>query len=188
MILLIDNYDSFTYLIADYFKQFSAEVLVRRNDEISIDEIKGLSPAAIVISPGPGTPVSAGITMQVIDTFHRQIPMLGVCLGYQAMGEYFGCKLIKSTVPMHGKTSWIHHNREGIFNGIPNPVEVMRYHSLIIRDFPPVLTVTASTETGEPMALAHNAFPLTGVQFHPESIGTNFGLQMIHNWVEMLRP
>ena len=186
MILLIDNYDSFTYNISDYLAQLGSEIIVKRNDEIRIDEIKNLSPTAIVISPGPKKPVDAGITMQLIDQFHQNIPLLGICLGYQAIGEYFGCSLVKSPVPYHGKTSQIYHSGTGIFENLPQPTTVMRYHSLNLSEISNQISITATTESGEPMALQHISLPLYGLQFHPESILTKHGMQMLRNWYQMI--
>lgn len=186
MILLIDNYDSFTYNISDYLAQAGAALLVRRNDEISIEEIKTVSPKAIVISPGPKKPVDAGLTMEIIHNFHQTTPMLGICLGYQAIGEYFGCTLVKSPTPYHGKTSEIFHSGSGLFENIPQPATVMRYHSLNIASITDDIAITATTRSGEPMALQHRFLPLTGVQFHPESILTAHGMQMLKNWHRMI--
>ena len=188
MILLIDNYVSFTYNIADYLLQLQSDVSVKRNDEISIAEIKALGPQAIVISPGPKKPVDAGITMQMIAAFYQTVPMLGICLGYQAIGEFFGCRLGRSPVPVHGKTSRIRHSGTGLFEGIPQLTEVMRYHSLNIDGFPPELVQTATTESGEHMAFQHISLPLAGVQFHPEAILTQHGKQLMRNWHRSLNP
>lgn len=182
MILLIDNYDSFTYNISDYLAQLGSEIIVKRNDAISVEEIKILSPRAIVLSPGPKKPVDAGITMQLIDAFHQSIPILGICLGYQAIGEYFGCRLTKSPIPYHGKTSQIFHDGKEIFEGIRQPATVMRYHSLNLEGITQDILITASTASGEPMALKHRHLPLTGLQFHPESILTQDGMRMLQNW------
>lgn len=184
MILLLDNYDSFTWNLYDYLKQHHREVEVIRNDAISIEGICTLQPKGIVLSPGPGIPTDAGITMEVIDTFHSHMPILGICLGYQAIGCYFGAELVKSPVPVHGKTSTISHNGLGLFKGLPSPLKVMRYHSLNITRWPDVIQCTASTTDGQPMALVHKDLALCGVQFHPESVLTEHGLQIIGNWLK----
>ena len=186
MILLIDNYDSFTWNLYDYLSQLGKQVLVYRNDAISIPEIAEMKPEAIVLSPGPETPNEAGITLSVIKSFHEVIPMLGVCLGYQAIGMFFGAELIRSETPMHGKTSFINHNQAGLFSGLPNPLEVMRYHSLNIGSIPKDIEISAATDLFEPMALKHRSLPIYGVQFHPESIGTQQGLPLLKNWLRVL--
>ncbi len=183
MILLIDNYDSFTWNLYDYLAQQGKEVVVKRNDAITINDIAALQPEAIVISPGPETPVEAGITMTLINEFKNTFPILGICLGYQALGIHFGATLIKSPILVHGKTSQINIREDDIFKQIPAKIEVMRYHSLNITNIPQCLTIIASTSTNEPMALKHNSLPLYGFQFHPESILTQFGLHMIKNWI-----
>lgn len=163
MILLLDNYDSFTWNLYDYLAQTGKQVEVWRNDACTLQQIETLNPEAIVISPGPKTPMDAGITMQMIESFHHRIPMLGICLGYQALGIYFGASLVKSVVPMHGKTSLIQHNQDIIFSGIQSPMQVMRYHSLNIADISAMqLEVIAQTISGEPMAIKHCHFPLYG--------------------------
>lgn len=182
MIFLLDNYDSFTYNLYDYLAQLGSEVVVERNDCISVGEIEHLYPEAIVISPGPGTPDTSGITLQLIHHFHRQIPILGICLGYQAIGQYFGADVVKSPLPMHGKTSSVKLQPDPVFEGISSPAEVMRYHSLNIDHIPDALSVIASTRSGEPMALRHCQFPVVGFQFHPESILTPSGFAMLRNW------
>ncbi|MBK6729649.1 MAG: aminodeoxychorismate/anthranilate synthase component II [Bacteroidetes bacterium] len=187
MILLLDNYDSFTWNLYDYLAQTGKQVEVWRNDACTLQQIETLNPEAIVISPGPKTPMDAGITMQMIESFHHRIPMLGICLGYQALGIYFGASLVKSVVPMHGKTSLIQHNQDIIFSGIQSPMQVMRYHSLNIADISAMqLEVIAQTISGEPMAIKHCHFPLYGFLFHPESILTSAGKLLLHNWSEML--
>lgn len=187
MIFLLDNYDSFTYNLYDYLSQLGAEVMVKRNDEISVEEIKLLSPQAIVISPGPKTPEDAGITLETINYFHKSHPILGICLGYQALGQYFGAKLIHSTLPFHGKTSKIYLENDPIFVNIAPETEVMRYHSLNIENIPSSLKIIASTVIGnEPMALKHLELPLYGLQFHPESILTTAGFTMLRNWFSTL--
>ena len=185
MWVLIDNYDSFTYILLHYLLQTGNECKVYRNDEISLDQLKTINPSRIILSPGPETPIKAGITMQVIDHFHKHTPILGVCLGHQALGMFFGAKLIHASYPMHGKTSTITHNNHGLFKDIPSPYTVMRYHSLSVTDFEGTgLLASAHADDGTIMALAHNEYPCTGVQFHPESIGTEHGLQLLRNWAE----
>jgi anthranilate synthase/aminodeoxychorismate synthase-like glutamine amidotransferase len=187
MILLLDNYDSFTWNLYDYLAQCGAEVKVHRNDAISVSDIKAMQPQGIVISPGPETPSTAGITMELIAACATTFPMLGVCLGYQAIGMHFGAELVASPVPMHGKTSRIVHNGSGLFEGIKSPMEVMRYHSLQLRNFPNELELLAETENGEPMAIRHQNLPLFGVQFHPESILTTEGIHLLQNWWNSLQ-
>jgi anthranilate synthase/aminodeoxychorismate synthase-like glutamine amidotransferase len=183
MILLLDNYDSFTYNLADYLQQLHTKVVVHRNNEITVEEIAQLNPAAIVISPGPKTPHEAGITMQVVAQFHQTTPMLGICLGFQAMGEFFGAQLAKAAYPMHGKASAVRHNGSALFSNVPNPFPAMRYHSLFLQHINnEQIEVTAQTEDGVPMALQHKLYPLYGLQFHPESILTPNGLQILRNW------
>lgn len=185
MVLLLDNYDSFTYNLYDYIVQLGQPCTVVRNDEMSEDEIADLDFTSIVISPGPKTPKEAGITMQVIDTFHSTKPILGICLGHQAIGEYFGATLAKAPQPMHGKTSVISHTNHWLFNELPDTFDVMRYHSLILNDVERTpLQVLAHTEAGEVMAIAHTHHQIAGVQFHPESILTPHGLQILRNWFQ----
>jgi anthranilate synthase/aminodeoxychorismate synthase-like glutamine amidotransferase len=187
VILLLDNYDSFTYNLFDYLKQLHDEVVVYRNDAISIDEIKQLQPNAIVISPGPKTPEEAGITMQVIQHFHTTIPILGICLGHQAIGIFFGAKLAKLSYPMHGKTSKISYNDDAIFENIENPFEAMRYHSLYLKNLENTpLKIIANTNDNTVMAIKHQLLPIYGLQFHPESILTEEGLKILENWVNIL--
>jgi len=183
---LIDNYDSFTWILHDYLLQTGHECAVYRNNEISVQQLKDLKPERIILSPGPETPLQAGITIDVIHNFHKHIPILGVCLGHQALGMYFGANLVHAACPMHGKTSEIWHKSPPLFSGIPSPFTAMRYHSLVINNLGPELIPTAHTEDGTIMALAHHTYPCAGVQFHPESIGTEYGLQLIKNWSEML--
>ncbi len=186
MWVLIDNYDSFTYILHDYLQQTGNECAVYRNDETSVDQLSSLNPTRIIISPGPQTPLQAGITMDVIDHFHKHVPILGVCLGHQALGMYFGAKLVHTPYPMHGKTSEITHNGHAIFDGIPSRFTAMRYHSLAVNGFDETpLDVLATTADGTIMALAHKQFPCIGVQFHPESVGTEFGLQLLKNWADI---
>lgn len=185
MLLMIDNYDSFTYNIVQYFGQLGADVQVHRNDKISLEEIEALKPKRIVISPGPCSPEEAGISVSVIRHFAGKIPLLGVCLGHQSIGHAFGGTIKRSVTLMHGKTSPIHHNGLGLFVGLPNPFQATRYHSLIVeRDsLPDCLEVTAWVENGEIMGLRHKEFPIWGVQFHPESILTEGGMQLLDNFL-----
>ena len=186
MWVLIDNYDSFTHILRHYLLQTGNECAVYRNDELTLEQLIALSPSRLIISPGPETPIQAGITMESIDYFHSRIPILGVCLGHQALGMYFGARLVHAPYPMHGKTSEITHNGSALFADIPATFTVMRYHSLAIEHFENTgLQATAHTNDGIIMALAHTQFPCTGVQFHPESIGTEYGLQLLKNWAGM---
>ncbi|MFL5560080.1 MAG: anthranilate synthase component II [Gemmatimonadaceae bacterium] len=191
MILVIDNYDSFTYNLVQYLGELGATVEVRRNDAIAVDDIGALAPSAIVLSPGPCTPAEAGITVPVIRRWGATIPMLGVCLGHQAIGEAFGGKVVRADRVMHGKTSSITHDGTGVFTGLPSPLEVMRYHSLVIEpsSLPSSLTVTARAADApdEIHAVRHAEHPVFGVQFHPESIMTQHGKQMLANFLEAAR-
>ncbi|MBC8173342.1 MAG: aminodeoxychorismate/anthranilate synthase component II [Chitinophagales bacterium] len=183
MIFLLDNYDSFTWNLFDYLRQLGSDVIVERNDAISPEDISKLNPDAIVISPGPKTPHEAGNLMDVIDFFHEHIPILGICLGYQGIGEYFGATLVRSKIPVHGKTSVVFHQHDPIFDLVPSQTEVMRYHSLNIKHIPEdKIKIIAQTGEGEPMALRHVSLPIYGLQFHPESILTMYGMQMLRNW------
>ncbi|MEG2812792.1 MAG: aminodeoxychorismate/anthranilate synthase component II [Clostridium sp.] len=188
MILLIDNYDSFTYNVYQYVSEFYNDVVVYRNDKISIDEIKSLNPSGIIISPGPKTPSEAGISKKVIETFYNRVPILGICLGHQSIGEVFGCDVVKANRIMHGKVSDVYHNGDGIFEGVNTPTTVMRYHSLIVTkiDENKELVVTALTKEGEVMALKHRKYPVYGMQFHPESIFTKEGKKMIKNFINIV--
>jgi anthranilate synthase component II len=187
MLLLIDNYDSFTYNLAQYLGELGAEVRVERNDRISLDEIAALGPERIVISPGPCTPNEAGISLEVIRRFAGKIPLLGVCLGHQAIGQAFGGKVVRAQKVMHGKTSKIFHDEAGLYRGLPNPLEATRYHSLIVEreSLPPVLKVTSKTWDEEIMGLEHAEWPVYGVQFHPESILTVDGKRLLQNFLEL---
>lgn len=190
MILLLDNYDSFTYNLYQYFCELGEEVKVFRNDRITVDEIRRLKPEAIVLSPGPGVPENAGISIETVKTFYRQIPLLGVCLGHQAIAAAFGAGITKAKEIKHGKTSLVRHDGKGIFSGLPDPVKVMRYHSLVMdrTKIPEVLEVVAeSLDDGEIMAIQHQSAPCFGVQFHPESIGTETGKQMLENFLREIR-
>ncbi len=189
MILIIDNYDSFTYNLVDSIAQRVSEVSVYRNDALTVEAIRHMSPEAIVISPGPGTPGQAGISNRLIRELHPEIPILGVCLGHQCMGEVFGARIIRAPVPMHGKTSWVFHSGHPLFSGIPSPFPAGRYHSLIIapHTLPSCLEVIAQTEDGIIMAIQHSHHPLIGVQFHPESILTPDGEHIIQNWLGLVQ-
>jgi anthranilate synthase/aminodeoxychorismate synthase-like glutamine amidotransferase len=187
MLLVLDNYDSFTYNLVQYFGELGAEVVVKRNDEITIEEIAALKPERICISPGPGTPREAGISSEVIRTFGPGRPLLGVCLGHQCIGDVFGGVVVRAERLMHGKTSPILHDGKGVFAGLPSPFEATRYHSLIVRrdSVPAVLEITAETAEKEIMGLRHREYPIHGVQFHPESILTPVGKQLLRNFLEM---
>jgi anthranilate synthase component 2 len=185
MILVIDNYDSFTYNLVQVMGELGAELCVARNDQITLDEIKAMQPSRIVISPGPGTPDDGGISMDVIHEFGPAIPTLGVCLGHQCLGQIFGGRVVRAPRLMHGKTSMIFHKNTALFTGVPNPFEATRYHSLIVEEpVPDSLIVTAFTEAGEVMGLKHRDYPIVGVQFHPESILTKFGSRILQNFME----
>jgi anthranilate synthase/aminodeoxychorismate synthase-like glutamine amidotransferase len=187
MILIIDNYDSFTYNLYQYIGEISPNLIVYRNDQISIEEIEKLNPERIIISPGPCTPREAGISIDVIKHFAGKIPILGVCLGHQAIGSAFGGRIIRSPEIMHGKTSLIYHDGKTIFKGLANPFEATRYHSLIIEkeSLPDCLTVTAWTSNGIIMGIRHKKFMIEGVQFHPESILTKVGKDLLKNFLEL---
>jgi anthranilate synthase/aminodeoxychorismate synthase-like glutamine amidotransferase len=186
MILMIDNYDSFTYNLVQYLQELGQDVLVFRNDKITLGQIKKLNPEKIVISPGPGRPEDAGISCAAILEFAGRIPLLGVCLGHQALGYAYGAKIISARKLMHGKTSLIYHRKTGIFKGLPNPFEATRYHSLIVekKSLPGCLEVTAWTKEGEIMGLKHKKYALWGVQFHPESILTKSGKNLLANFLK----
>lgn len=185
MIVVIDNYDSFTYNLVQYLGELGGQVRVFRNDQVTPDELRGLAPSHIVISPGPGTPTEGGISNDVIREFHRTTPILGVCLGHQCIGHVFGGVVTSATRLMHGKTSRIFHTGQGLYEGLPNPFEAGRYHSLIVREpLPADLQVTAFTDIGEVMGLQHKQYPLFGVQFHPESVLTPHGKLLLKNFME----
>lgn len=187
MILVIDNYDSFTYNLVQYLGELGAELEVFRNDKITLDRIRKIGPSKILISPGPGEPKNAGISEDVIRNFGGSTPILGVCLGHQAIGEVFGGRIVGARHIMHGKVSAIYHDGEGIFKGVPNPFDATRYHSLVIEpgNFPKVLDITARTKDKEIMALRHKKYPIYGVQFHPESILTLEGKKILRNFLEI---
>ncbi len=191
MILMIDNYDSFTYNVVQYLGELKADVQVVRNDEITVDEIAGLAPEKIVISPGPCTPNEAGISVATIERFAGETPILGICLGHQSIGQAFGGKVVRAREVMHGKTSPIYHNNTGVFRGLPNPFEATRYHSLVVEreSLPDCLEVTAWTQTDdgemdEIMGFRHRELAVEGVQFHPESILTENGHDMLDNFLK----
>lgn len=192
MILMIDNYDSFTYNIVQYFGELQQDISVWHNDKISIDEIKALAPDAIVIGPGPCDPDSAGISLEVIATFKGIIPILGICLGHQAIGQAFGGKIVKASEVMHGRLSAIYHNGQGAFTNLPNPAQFTRYHSLVIEQasLPDCFEVSAWTQNAdgnieEIMGIRHREFAIEGVQFHPESILSEAGYQLLNNFLQM---
>jgi anthranilate synthase component II len=184
-VLMIDNYDSFTYNLYQYLGELDAHVVVHRNDELSLDAIRRLAPDRIVISPGPGVPSAAGISVPLIRDFAGRIPILGVCLGHQAIGEAFGGTVSRARFLMHGKTSWIHHREDTIFGGLENPFEATRYHSLIVEagSLPECLLVNAWTDDGTIMGLRHRELAVFGVQFHPESIMTTQGKKLLENFL-----
>jgi anthranilate synthase/aminodeoxychorismate synthase-like glutamine amidotransferase len=188
MILMIDNYDSFTYNLVQYIGQLGGAVEVHRNDKISIDEIRDLKPDAIVLSPGPCTPEKAGISVEVIREFATTIPILGVCLGHQAIGYAFGAAVVRAQRIMHGKTSTVINDGRTIFKGLPNPFVAGRYHSLIVKrnSLPDCLEISAETEEGEIMGIRHKEYPVEGVQFHPESVLTPNGKRILKNFLTML--
>jgi anthranilate synthase component 2 len=187
MILLIDNYDSFVHNLARYLVRLGAETRVMRNDELNVAEIRRLNPQAIVISPGPCTPAEAGCSVEVVRELHRDVPILGVCLGHQALAAAFGGAVIRAAEPRHGRTSPIEHDGNGLFTGLPSPLTVCRYHSLIIDEatLPPALRVTARTPDGVIMAVQHATVPLFGLQFHPEATLTEHGYAMLANFLRL---
>ena len=186
-VLLIDNYDSFTYNLAQIFGELGADVVVKRNDEVALADIQTLRPARICISPGPGRPRDAGISCDVIRDFGARIPLLGVCLGHQCIGEVFGGEIVRAPKLMHGKTSAISHKGTGVFENLAKPFEATRYHSLVIKreTFPQTLTITAESDDGEIMGLQHRGLPIHGVQFHPESILTEEGRKLLANFLRL---
>lgn len=187
MLILIDNYDSFTYNLVQYFAELGEEVEVYRNDKITVEEVEARKPDRIVISPGPCTPDEAGISMALIQHMAGKVPILGVCLGHQSMGQVFGGEVKRAARLMHGKSSPIFHDGRGIFTGLPNPFDAIRYHSLLVmRDsLPECLEVSAETDQGEIMGLRHKQFPIEGVQFHPESIMTGPGKDLLRNFLNL---
>ena len=189
MIVMIDNYDSFTYNLVQYLGELGQQLKVFRNDQSTVAAIKRLKPCAIVISPGPGSPKDAGISNELIRTCAGTIPILGVCLGHQCIGEVFGGEVVRARRPMHGKISPIYHDRSSLYAGLPNPFEATRYHSLIVRreGLSKELVITAWTQDDEIMGLAHRKFPVYGVQFHPESILTTVGKELLSNFLKLAR-
>jgi anthranilate synthase/aminodeoxychorismate synthase-like glutamine amidotransferase len=188
MLLMIDNYDSFTYNLYQYLSELGAEVTTVRNDKITLEEIEAMAPEGIVVTPGPSTPLQAGRSNDVIRHFGSKLPTLGVCLGHQCIGYAYGAKVDRAGEIRHGKTSMIHHDGKGVLMGLPNPFEAIRYHSLVVypETLPDCLEVTAWTDNGLVMGLRHKEFPVEGVQFHPESIMTPVGKQVLKNFLDML--
>ena len=187
MVLVVDNYDSFTFNLVQYLGEIGAEIRVVRNDRVTVDEVAAMRPARLVISPGPGHPAEAGISVDLIRRLAPQVPILGVCLGHQAIGHAFGGRVERAPAPKHGKTSLVHHDGRGLFAGLPDPFEAGRYHSLVVatHGWPEALEVSATSEDdGVVMGLRHRQFPLHGVQFHPESVLTGDGRRMLRNFLE----
>ncbi|WP_096441097.1 aminodeoxychorismate/anthranilate synthase component II [Alteribacter populi] len=189
MILMIDNYDSFTYNLVQYLGELGEELVVRRNDKISVDEILEMKPKFIMISPGPCSPNEAGVSMEVVQRFAGEIPIFGVCLGHQSIAQVFGGNVIRADRLMHGKTSEIYHDEKSVFKGLPSPMVATRYHSLIVEreSLPDCFKISAQTEEGEIMAIRHKTLPVEGVQFHPESIMTAEGKRLLKNFIEEFR-
>ncbi|ACV61801.1 glutamine amidotransferase of anthranilate synthase [Desulfofarcimen acetoxidans DSM 771] len=189
MILMIDNYDSFTYNLVQYFAKLGERVTVVRNDKITLTEVKSMKPEGIVISPGPGNPDSAGISLELVKNFSGRLPILGVCLGHQVIGQAFGGRVVRAARLMHGKTSAVVHDGETIFNQVPTPFTAVRYHSLLVEkeSLPDCLEITAWTEQGEIMGLRHKVYPVEGVQFHPESMLSEYGMDMLANFLNMVQ-
>jgi anthranilate synthase/aminodeoxychorismate synthase-like glutamine amidotransferase len=190
MILVIDNYDSFTYNLVQFLGEMGAELCVIRNDQMTLDDIRALNPSHIVISPGPGTPDNGGVSLDVLREMGATTPVLGVCLGHQCIGQVYGGVVRRNVRLMHGKTSMIYHKGDPMFTGVPSPFEATRYHSLIVEEdtLPDMLMVTAFTEEGEIMGLRHKEYPVFGVQFHPESILTTYGPRILRNFLEVRAP
>lgn len=186
MILMIDNYDSFTYNLVQYLEGLNETVIVKRNDKISLDEIAAMAPSMIVLSPGPCTPNESGICLEVVHRFKGQIPILGICLGHQIIGQAFGCKISKALEPVHGKVHAISHDNAGVFDGLKNPLQVTRYHSLVVenREIPDFFEITARTAQNEIMGMRHKDYPIEGVQFHPEAILTEMGMELLDNFFQ----
>jgi anthranilate synthase component 2 len=189
MLLMIDNYDSFTYNLVQYLRELGEDVVVYRNDKITLAEIEALKPQRLVISPGPCTPNEAGISVEVIKYFAGKLPILGVCLGHQSVGQAFGGRIVRAKRLMHGKTSPVFHDNRELFDGLPNPFDATRYHSLLVErsSFPACLEITAWTAEEEIMGLRHRDLPIWGMQFHPESILTVTGMDMLRNFIEMTK-
>lgn len=189
MILMIDNYDSFTFNLVQYLKMLNEEVLVHRNDSLTIEDIREMNPEMIVISPGPSTPNEAGISIDIVKEFKGEIPILGICLGHQTIGQVFGGDIIKGDKPIHGKVYPIKHTDKGVFKGLKNPLNVTRYHSLIVNKgtLPDCLEITAETDKGEIMGFKHKEYLIEGVQFHPEAILTEQGIELLNNFLEQAK-
>ena len=189
MILVIDNYDSFTYNLVQYLGELGADIQVRRNDQVTLDEIGAMAPAHIVISPGPGRPEDAGVSPEVIRRFGASTPLLGVCLGHQAIGQVYGGRVVRAPTLMHGKLSKVHHTGKGVFSGLPQDFSATRYHSLVVEraSLPEPLEITAETADGVIMGLQHKRYPVYGVQFHPESIASEHGHQLLANFLDLAR-
>ena len=189
MILMIDNYDSFTFNLVQYLNGLNEEVVVRRNDSLTIEDIRELNPEMIVISPGPCTPTEAGISVDVINEFKGEIPILGICLGHQAIGQVFGGKIVRGKEPVHGKVFPINHTNKGVFEGLNNPLKVTRYHSLVVDkdSLPECLEITAETEDGVIMGFRHKEYLVEGVQFHPEAILTEQGMELLDNFLKQAK-
>lgn len=189
MILMIDNYDSFVYNLVQYFKELDEDIVVKRNDEITIDDIKTLNPEIIVLSPGPCSPTEAGICIDVVNNFKGKIPILGICLGHQTIGQVFGSKIVKAIEPVHGKVHSITHDGKGVFTNIKNPLNVTRYHSLVVdtETLSDELEITAKTKEGEIMGLRHKKYMIEGVQFHPEAVLTECGHELLRNFITLAR-
>ena len=188
MILMIDNYDSFTYNLVQAFRELGADMQVIRNDQIDVDGIRALAPAALILSPGPGNPDSAGVTLAAIKEFAGKVPLFGVCLGHQSIAQAFGGRIVHAKRLMHGKTSRIHHDGRGVFAGLEQDFPAMRYHSLAVEreSLPDCFEISAETEDGEIMGLRHKTLPIESVQYHPESIGTPEGMKQMRNFVQMV--
>ena len=186
MILMIDNYDSFTYNLVQYLEGLNETVIVKRNDKITLDEIAEMAPSMIVLSPGPCTPNESGICLDVVHRFKGEIPILGICLGHQIIGQAFGCKITKALEPVHGKVHAISHDNAGVFDGLNNPLKVTRYHSLVVENqaIPDFFEITARTDQNEIMGLRHKDYHIEGVQFHPEAILTEMGMELLDNFFQ----
>ncbi len=189
MLLMIDNYDSFTYNLVHYFEQLAEKMVIFRNDALTLSDIEAINPGGIVLSPGPCTPNESGICLPVMAAFSEKYPILGICLGHQIIAQHFGAKIIKAPEPVHGKVFAMHHDGKGIFTGLPSPFQVTRYHSLMIdpMSLPECLEVTAKTEDGIIMGVRHRTLPIEGVQFHPEAILTQYGLELLSNFLKVSR-
>lgn len=189
MILMIDNYDSFVYNLVHYFEELDEEIIVKRNDEITIDDIKTLNPEIIVLSPGPCSPNEAGICIETVKYFKGIIPILGICLGHQTIGQVFGAKIVKAIEPVHGKVHSITHDNKGVFTDLKNPLNVTRYHSLVVEreTLPDKLEISAETKEGEIMGLRHKDYMIEGVQFHPEAVLTEYGHELLQNFITLAR-